>query len=445
MAILPGCLADKRAILAALAFLVCACAVAQETPVITGIVGDAEGKPVGGAHVLLLPGGSWPGAVAGKDGTFRMAFRRGPWAKADVTFHLLVIHPRRNLCALVALDDGDLDVQIVLAAGAALAGKVVGEDGKPLKDAKLSVAMQWPGWRVTPADPQTSAEDGAFRFPGLPPDQSFTITARAKGHRSARVKLSPGDRDEPDAPLGDLVLRRADLTLSGVVVDADGKPVPKALVRISGEGQPFLQIRTDDEGSFSAAGLVRGEVVLSTAALVDKKSFSDRTTAQAGAEDVRITLQENVPPSPGPLASPARIRSLAGKPLPAFDKLGLKVKEEVLAGKRILMCFWDMDERPSRRCVRMLGTRRKDLGKKGVLIFAVHARKVDKVPLDKWLARFNVTFDNGMIAEDPRTVRAAWGAKSLPWLILTDAEHVVSKEGFDLTELDALLASGAPE
>lgn len=37
-------------------------------------------------------------------------------------------------------------------------------------------------------------------------------------------------------------------------------------------------------------------------------------------------------------------------------------------------------------------------------------------------------------------VRRSWGAKSLPWLILTDENHIVRAEGFRIDELDAILA-----
>jgi hypothetical protein len=33
-------------------------------------------------------------------------------------------------------------------------------------------------------------------------------------------------------------------------------------------------------------------------------------------------------------------------------------------------------------------------------------------------------------------IRAAWGLKALPWLILTDPKRVVTAEGFGLNELN---------
>ena len=40
-----------------------------------------------------------------------------------------------------------------------------------------------------------------------------------------------------------------------------------------------------------------------------------------------------------------------------------------------------------------------------------------------------------MIEADAEQIRAAWGVKSLPWLILTDNKHIVTAEGFGLAEL----------
>jgi hypothetical protein len=46
--------------------------------------------------------------------------------------------------------------------------------------------------------------------------------------------------------------------------------------------------------------------------------------------------------------------SLLGKPLPPLTELGLGRASAKSAGKRALACFWDMNQRPSRNCVRHL-------------------------------------------------------------------------------------------
>jgi len=47
----------------------------------------------------------------------------------------------------------------------------------------------------------------------------------------------------------------------------------------------------------------------------------------------------------------------------------------------------------------------------------------------------NVPFSMGIVQGDAEKARFAWGVKSLPWLILTDKSHVVSAEGFAVSEL----------
>ena len=428
---------NRCVLLAALCLAVSAGIAAQETPIITGVVRDAEGNPVTGAHVMLLPRGSWPGATTDKDGKFRMVYNRGPWTDADVAFHLVVRHPMRNLWAMVAIEESKLDMDIALSPGATLTGKVVDDAGAPVAGAHVSVEMQWPTWRFVPAAPQKTRADGVYRFFGMPADQSFSITAHAKGFRSAGMTASPDDLADPEAALENLVLSRASLTLTGVVVDVDGKPVPKALVRIFGEGQPFLQLRTDDKGAFTAKGLVKGEIVVNASALVNEKSLTALSNLAAGDDNVRIVLEEFVaPPRDAPPRAPVR---LGGKDLPELETLGLKPDPKDLVGKQVLVCFWDMDERPSRRYVRMLGSRSEDLRSKDVLVYGVHVTPVDDAALAKWLQRFDIAFENSMLRKDAETTRASWGVQALPWLILTDTKHVVHKEGFELTELDSLL------
>ena len=85
----------------------------------------------------------------------------------------------------------------------------------------------------------------------------------------------------------------------------------------------------------------------------------------------------------------------------------------------------------------ILGT----LEQKGVIIVAVHASKVDQKTLDEWLKENNIPFTVGMIEGDVEKIRFNWGVKSLPWLILTDKKHIVSSNGFPLSELENKIQS----
>ena len=130
------------------------------------------------------------------------------------------------------------------------------------------------------------------------------------------------------------------------------------------------------------------------------------------------------------------IKNLVGKPLPSFDRITAGIDLKGAAGKMLLVCFWDMNQRPSRNCIVQLAKQDEQLQQKGVAVVIVQASKVDEMKLNEWVKKNNISFPVGIVQGDEEKARFAWGVKSLPWLILTDTEHVVSAEDFGLDELD---------
>jgi hypothetical protein len=79
---------------------------------------------------------------------------------------------------------------------------------------------------------------------------------------------------------------------------------------------------------------------------------------------------------------PAEPDSLIGKPLPKLEQIETMFSTEQAEGKAILLCFWDMNQRPSRHCVRELAKRVEELREEGIAIVCVQASKVDRKELD---------------------------------------------------------------
>jgi len=115
--------------------------------------------------------------------------------------------------------------------------------------------------------------------------------------------------------------------------------------------------------------------------------------------------------------------------------LGINLTPDQTNGKIILLCFWDMEQRPSRNCIMRLAKQAEQLKQKGVTVVAVQASKVDENTLNDWVKKYKIPFPVGIVQGDDEKTRFAWGVRSLPWLILTDKEHVVRREGFGLEEL----------
>jgi hypothetical protein len=127
---------------------------------------------------------------------------------------------------------------------------------------------------------------------------------------------------------------------------------------------------------------------------------------------------------------------LLGKPLPKLEDLKIDLLPANTAGKMILVCFLDIEQRPSINCLRQLNARAQELKAKGMAIAAVQASKIDENSLDEWRRKHNISFPFGMVQGDENRARFTWGIPSFPWLILTDSRHVVAAEGFRLSELD---------
>jgi hypothetical protein len=128
---------------------------------------------------------------------------------------------------------------------------------------------------------------------------------------------------------------------------------------------------------------------------------------------------------------------LLGKPLPKLKDLKIDPLPANTAGKMTLVCFLDIEQRPSRNCLQQLNARAQELNAKGMVIAAVQASKIEENSLDEWRGKYNISLPFGMVQGDEYRARLTWGTPSLPWLILTDRRHVVAAEGFGLSELDA--------
>ena len=135
-------------------------------------------------------------------------------------------------------------------------------------------------------------------------------------------------------------------------------------------------------------------------------------------------------------AIPKKAESLLGKALPELKGFGLKVDPKETKGRKIVVCFWDMQQRPSRHCVHRLNRKAGLLGGKGVYAVLVEAGGVDEAALEEFVGQRKIELPVGRISGKTDDVLRDWSVRSLPWLILTDVNHVVTAEGFGIGELE---------
>jgi hypothetical protein len=255
------------------------------------------------------------------------------------------------------------------------------------------------------------------------------VTAEGYGQENIEVPLAEAVNNR--VTLAPATLQVANLDLSGMVVDAEDQPVSGARVFFYGRGQPHREVRSDAKGRFVVHGLCAGAIQIqaNTMGTTNLHGFGQ---AQGGATDVKIVVSpinsrgQPVPPQP---------RSLVGKSLPSLADLGLDLPTDAYKDKLILLCFFDLGQRPSRRCIDVLVQQADALKEKGVIVAAIQAAAIDEGAWKNWVKERGAKLRFGQIRKDVEKAKSAWGAQSLPWLILTDRSHVLRGEGFDLSEL----------
>ena len=217
-----------------------------------------------------------------------------------------------------------------------------------------------------------------------------------------------------------------------------------AFVYVHGSGQSAQQTVTDAKGKFTVDKLCAGTVQL-FANVQKPQQMQGNTSAEVGAdEEVKVVVAEQGGFAER-VARPARVRSLVGQKLPDLATLNVAAAGEDLAGKFVLVAFFDVRQRPSRHYLKKLAGKADALGEQGVALVVVQAAPLEAEQLDTLVAKLDLPFALGVVTDDGKKTRAAWGIKGLPAFILTDREHIVRADDFDLKGLDAKLAELAGE
>jgi protocatechuate 3,4-dioxygenase beta subunit len=260
---------------------------------VRGVAVDPEGEPVAGASVWLLMHGSVEPTQTDATGAFEVGlspemarFEEPPMQQA-----LVIQHIERGLAGSADVNSTDKPLRVQLSPGVRITGKVVGENGQPVRNAEVAVAMRALMWVATIGKSffKTDA-DGQYETSPLPAGRLYMVGASAEA-----LGRSVGDCHIPDEHTGTieapvLVLPPANLSISGSVVDEQGDPVADAQVEAEGRGQPARTVTTDQMGRFVLPSIVDGEVKL-TAFLPTQRGYrTGRTTTKGGASGVVIVV-----------------------------------------------------------------------------------------------------------------------------------------------------------
>jgi hypothetical protein len=408
--------------------------VLQSAPKITGTARDEAGRQLAGVKIEIKPMGGPTEATTDAQGRFEVSWDPRMWGPQGTTIVLVARDEAHNLAEAVEIEEQTTRLDLTLKPGGIITGVVLNEEGQPLPGAHVRLTLRGSRWGAPlgRGDLATAGPDGKFEIKAVPPERRYVVTALAEGYGKRDVTVEPGAMKDNRFDAGQFKLVPATLSIAGVVVDPNDKPVAGAEIFGYGDGQPDLfNIQTDAEGQFIIKGVCPGPIQLNANARGGARLYGFIQT-EGGATDLRLVISAR--PTGQPYL-PRRAATLKGKPLPPLKDLGIDLPADA-EGQMLLVCFWDMGQRPSRYCLTQLAARADPLREKGVRIVAVHAGQVEDSALRQWLEKNKIPFPSGTISGDIDKTKLAWGVSSLPHLILTDKKHTVVAEGVGLDDLD---------
>jgi len=401
----------------------------DKSPTLKGSVVDADGRPVEDVLVTVHPFGDH--VYTDEEGHFVAGCDD---QRTGLGTFVMARDPAHSLAALVLTKEMDKPVKLSLSPALTVNGKITNMNGIGIPAARVSLCFQFAS-RLSQMGAEVLTDPGGhFVFNAIPLVQvnsDYRVSVHATGFAPKtydRISIEAEPAATTDIP--PIQLLPADVSISGTVVDANGLPAARAPIFLHGAvglDQPDKSTTTDEDGRFEIRRICRRPVRLQ-ANFDSSPGGSGTLNAHGGDRDVKIIL--------GQKSVHLAYASLLDKGLPELTDVAVKLSPADSEGKMLLVCFWDMQQRPSRYCLQQLSEREQQLKAQDVIVVAVQASKIDQGALDEWAKKYNVPFSVGMVRGEEEKTRFAWGVKSLPWLILTDRDHIVRAEGLALTELD---------
>jgi hypothetical protein len=401
----------------------------DKSPILGGSVINPDGSPAKNVSVIIHPFGDH--VYTDEEGKFAAGYDE---ERTGQGIFVMARDPERCLTALVRTKEFKKPIELTLGPALAVKGKITDPNGIGIPASRVSLCFHFTNCLSDMSAEVLTDFQGYFMFNAIPPVQSdsdYRVSVHAAGFGPKTYeRISIEGQAGETVNVQTIQLTPANVSISGIVVDANGLPaarVPIFLQGADGSDQPDKSTATNEQGRFEIHRICKVPLRLQ-ANFSSSPGGAGFLYAQGGDWDVKIILGKEGVHRPQ--------TSLIGKPLPELKELGIELSPDETTGKKILVCILDLEQRPSRHFISELVNQAEHLQNKGIAVIAVQASKMEQEALSQWVNKYNIPFPVGMLQGDVEKAHFNWAVQSLPWLILTDTQHTVIAEGFGLNELE---------
>ncbi len=256
--------------------------------VLKGIVTDLAGRPAAGAQVTAFP--SWPvrWVNTGTNGRFAFIWNFQPWPRNGFGARLVARDTNSNLIAAMEIPPNGTNLEIQLREGVTITGRVKDENGRPKRNVRvwLNLLAGTQGNRVIERFITTDAR-GYFEVGPVPRGCEYSVSLNPSGYSQHNRKVIIGADSASRVELAPFILKRANLKITGRVLNEQDQPVIGAHVSLSENGLSISSTQTDKAGRFVFKQVWGGKFWIGV--LADGYAVTNFLTVPTNNIEIRLT------------------------------------------------------------------------------------------------------------------------------------------------------------
>lgn len=267
----------------------------KANPKITGVVRDPNGQAVAGATLRICPIGPQKETDSDKQGKFEIFWNPVQY-QSDVSqkprMVLVARHTGQNLAAVVNIEEDTKTIDVNMSPGVVFTGSVIDSNGKPVGGAGIGVNLRVSNYGAPFGnDVVVTDQNGRYEYKAIPDGQKYSVSARADGYGQSYVDADADNAENNRLEIKPLTLKTAALSISGIVVDANDKPMAKTEVHVDGQGQQYHRVTTDAQGKFIIDKLCEGQVQIQANISNGRSYLNGNVIAKAGDTGVKVIVE----------------------------------------------------------------------------------------------------------------------------------------------------------